>query len=371
MDDTRITPRVLYRTVLLAFALLIVVLVFPLLAGVLLLLMLVAIAAIPMTRGTDVLERRLRIPRALGAPLLLIVGVAVIAGAVAMLVPIFTREGRALVDSLPSLVEQVRASVGRTTGTRPAASGHGLQQWVSGYTDRPQKLLGPAATIGAGVAGILTTLIVIAITAVYTAVRPQPLQDGVLRLIVPERREQARTIMHRLAQSYLGWLRGLGAGMVVLWIVTYTGLRLVSLPFALVFATLTAVAMVVPYYGALVSSIPPILLALTISPAKALIVAAIYLVAHQIEGHLIEPLVMARAVKLHPAMVAVGVIAAERLFGPIGLVVAVPLLVTAKVLVEELWIASIDARAPMGPRPPDAPAAIPDGDAARRFERIT
>jgi predicted PurR-regulated permease PerM len=242
---------------------------------------------------------------------------------------------------------------------------------VSGYTDRPQKLLGPAATIGAGVAGILTTLIVIAITAVYTAVRPQPLQDGVLRLIVPERREQARTIMHRLAQSYLGWLRGLGAGMVVLWIVTYTGLRLVSLPFALVFATLTAVAMVVPYYGALVSSIPPILLALTISPAKALIVAAIYLVAHQIEGHLIEPLVMARAVKLHPAMVAVGVIAAERLFGPIGLVVAVPLLVTAKVLVEELWIASIDARAPMGSRPPDAPDAIPDGDAARRFERIT
>jgi predicted PurR-regulated permease PerM len=352
MDDSRITPRVLYHTVLLAFALLVVVLVFPLLAGVLLLLLLVAIAAVPMTRATDVLERRLRIPRALGAPLLLVAGVALVAGGIALLVPIFTREGRDLVDSLPALVDQVRAGLGRTTASHPGGSGHGLQQWVSGYTNHPQKLLGPAATVGAGVAGIVTTVIVVAITSVYTAVRPQPLQDGLVRLIVPERRGQARTILHRLAQSYLGWLRGLGAGMLVLWVITYIGLRLVNLPFALVFATLTALAMVVPYYGALVSSVPPILVALTLSPGKALIVAALYLVAHQVEGHLIEPLVMARAVKLHPAMVAVGVIAAERLFGPIGLVVAVPLLVTAKILVEELWIGAIDAPAP-------APTPVP------------
>jgi predicted PurR-regulated permease PerM len=372
VDEARITPRVLYRTVLLAFALLVVVLVFPVLAGVLLLLLLVAIVAIPMSRATDILQRRLRLPRAVGAPLLLVAGIAVIASGVALLVPVFTTEGRHLVSSLPSLVDQVRASLGRTTGRRPGGSGQGLQRWVSGYANHPQTLLGPAATIGAGVAGIVTTIIVVAITSVYTAVRPEPLREGVLRLVVPERRQQARIILHRLAQSYLGWLRGLGAGMLVLWIITYIGLRLVNLPFALVFATLTALAMVVPYYGALVSSVPPILLALTISPGKALIVGAIYLAAHQIEGHLIEPLVMARSVKLHPASVAVGVIAAERLFGPIGLIVAVPLLVTAKVLLEELWITAIESRPPGAPRPATAPRGAQDGEVrARRFERIT
>jgi predicted PurR-regulated permease PerM len=344
VGDSRITPRVLYRTVLLAFALLVVVLVFPVLAGLLLLLLLIAIAAVPMCRATDVLQERLRIPRAVGAPLMLVAGIAVVAGVVALLVPVFTTEGRHLVNSLPSLVEQVRVSLGRSAGA-PPAGGQGLQQWVTGYTDHPQKLLGPAATIGAGVAGIVTTIIVVAITSVYTSVRPEPLKEGVVRLVVPQRREQARTILHRLAESYLSWLRGLAAGMLVLWVLTYAGLLLVKLPFALVFATLTALAMVVPYYGALVSAVPPILLAVTISPGKAVIVALIYLAAHQVEGHLIEPLVMARAVNLHPATVAVGVIAAERLFGPVGLIVAVPLLVTAKVLVEELWINAIESQA--------------------------
>jgi hypothetical protein len=140
-------------------------------------------------------------------------------------------------------------------------------------------------------------LVVTLITALYIAIRPQPLQDGALRLVSPARRQHAKDVMHQLAQAYVGWLRGLAAGMAVLWVVTYIGLMLVGLPYPVVWATLTAIAMVVPYYGALVSAVPPILLALTISPGTALLVALVYLVAHQVEGNLIEPLVMARAVE--------------------------------------------------------------------------
>ncbi len=102
--------------------------------------------------------------------------------------------------------------------------------------------------------------------------------------------------------------------------------------------------MIVPYFGALASSIPPILYALTISPGKALVVTVVYILAHQLEGNLIQPLVMARAVELHPAVVAVGVVAIERLFGFIGLIVAVPILGTVRVLVQELWIFPMEAR---------------------------
>jgi predicted PurR-regulated permease PerM len=235
---------------------------------------------------------------------------------------------------------------------------------VSGYTDHPQRLLRPAAMVGAGIAGVVTGLIIVAITALYASIWPEPLQRGLLRLFPPARRDHARSVMQRLAHAYLGWLRGLVAGMAVLWVITYLGLRLVQLPYAVVFATITAAAMIVPYYGALVTSIPPILLALTISPTKAVVVAAIYLVAHQVEGHLIEPLVMARAVKLHPALVAIGVIAVERLFGPIGLLVAVPVLVTIKVLVEEYWIRPHEAL--------DVSVEPADGDSpesARRLRR--
>jgi predicted PurR-regulated permease PerM len=208
---------------------------------------------------------------------------------------------------------------------------------------------------------VVSSLIVIALTALYMSIRPAPLQSGVLRLFPLPRRPQVQLIMHELAQSYLGWLRGLVVGMVVLWVVTYVGLLLVNLPFALVFATITAIAMIVPYYGALVSSIPPVLLALTISPGKAALVAGIYIVSHQVEGNIIGPIVMARAVELHPALVAVGVIAVERAFGPIGLIVAVPILVTIKILVQELWVRRLEETYGGGDPPDDGDGRVDAG----------
>ena len=111
-----------------------------------------------------------------------------------------------------------------------------------------------------------------------------------------------------------------------------------GLGFAAFFAIFTPVAMIVPYFGALASSIPPILYALTISPGKAVLVAIVYLAAHQLESNVIQPLVVARTVKLHPALVAIGVVAVDRLFGFLGLVVAVPILATVQILVDELWV---------------------------------
>ncbi len=102
--------------------------------------------------------------------------------------------------------------------------------------------------------------------------------------------------------------------------------------------------MIIPYFGALVSSIPPILYALTVSPGKAIVVAVIYIVAHQVESNLIQPMVVARTVELHPAVVAVGVVAVGTLFGFVGLIVAVPILVTVRILVEELWIRPMEER---------------------------
>jgi predicted PurR-regulated permease PerM len=343
MGDTRepLTATALYGAVLLAFALVVVILIFPVMAGLLLLLMLVVVVSVPMAAAAGVLER-FHIPRGIAAPVLMLIAIAAIAGLFALLVPIFTGEGKRLLHSLPSLFDDVRRSLGGSSAS--SRSGHSLQQYVSGYTDHPQKLLGPAATVGAGVAGVVTSLVVIIITSLYIAIRPEPLERGLVRLFPPPKRGLVRHVMHRLADAYKGWLRGLAAGMLVLWAVTYVGLLAVGLPYAVVFATLTAVAMVVPYYGALTTSIPPILVALTISPGKALIVAAIYVLAHEVEGHIIGPLVMARAVELHPALVAAGVIAVERAFGPFGLVVAVPILASLKILTEELWVRPMEEK---------------------------
>jgi predicted PurR-regulated permease PerM len=169
-----LTAPALYRAVLLAFALLVLTLIFPLLAGLLLLTLLTVVLAIPLSATTDRLER-LHIPRAAGAPLLMLAGLGLLAGLISLLVPVFVSEGNRLVNSLPSIVQDVRSQLGHVTHTSPDSVGNNLQKYVNGYTSHPQKLLGPATTIGAGLAGVLTTLIVVLLTALYTAVHPRPL----------------------------------------------------------------------------------------------------------------------------------------------------------------------------------------------------
>ncbi len=208
----------------------------------------------------------------------------------------------------------------------------------------------------------------ILLTALYTAIHPEPLVSGIVRMFPPRGRPLARHVMGRLRTAYLSWLIGLIIGMVILGGLTYLGLRLVGLQFAAFFAVFTAIAMIIPYFGALASSIVPILYALTFSTGKALLVALVYVIAHQIESNMIQPLIVARAVKLHPAVVAIGVVAVERLFGFVGLIVAVPIIVTFKILLEDLWVNRLDPDVLIGP--PEGTAEELAEVRARRVEAV-
>jgi len=341
MPTSRISPTTLYRAVLLAFGLAVAGLIFKQIVTLVLAVLIVVIIAVPLSAFASALQR-IGIPRGVGAALGLLLGLGALAGLVALIVPIFSHEINQFANSLPSIVDALRHRLGRLTGTSPSRIGQQLQHFVNTYTQHPSKLLGPLASVGAGVVAGLATVIVVLLTALYTAIHPEPLVTGFVSLSPPSRRPHAEHILARLRTAYLGWLRGLLLGMVVLGGVTYLGLRIVGLGFAAFFAIFTAVAMIIPYFGALLSSIPPIIYALTISPGKAVIVAIIYIVAHQVESNIIQPLVVARTVELHPAVVAVGVVAVDQLFGFLGLIVAVPILATVRILVDELWIKQVE-----------------------------
>jgi predicted PurR-regulated permease PerM len=365
MSSSRITPGVVYRAVLLAFALVVAGLIFQALVTLILAVLIVIVLAVPLAAFASLLQRW-GVPRPIGALLGLVLGLAIVGGFIAAIVPVFNSEINRFAASLPSIVDALRHRIGSLTGTSPSHVGTQLQHFVNGYTQHPTKLLGPLASIGASVAGAMAAIVVILLTALYTAINPQPLLEGALRVVPPRGRLQAEHVLLRLRVAYLGWLRGLAIGMVVLGVLTYLGLRLVGLNFAAFFAVFTAIAMIVPYFGALASSIPPIIYALTISPGKAIVVAAIYIGAHQLEGNIITPLVVARSVKLHPAVIAVGVVAVDQLFGFVGLIVAVPILVTVKILIEELWVKPLERTQPAvlvarSGSPANAPVGIDGG----------
>jgi predicted PurR-regulated permease PerM len=161
--------------------------------------------------------------------------------------------------------------------------------------------------------------------------------------VPPSRRRHARYVMERLRGAWIGWLQGVVFDMFITGTLLYIGLRIVGLDFAILFAVLTALLVVVPYFGAIVGAIPPVLFALTESPGKALAVLIVYVLVQQIEGNVIIPVVMSRTTRLHPALIAIGVVVVGNLFGVVGLFVAVPIVSAVVILTEEVWVREIEA----------------------------
>jgi predicted PurR-regulated permease PerM len=341
MPDASRAP-VAYKAVVLAAALLVLGLLFRQLATLMLAVLMTIIIAIPLSAGATRLERN-GVPRALGALLTLVAGLAVLAGVLALIIPTFVDQVNEFVDDVPAIVHDLEQTVGDITGDRPSEVGDSIQEFLQGYTDKPERLIGPITSIGLSVAGVLGALVVMLITAYYMAVRPQPLVEGALRLVPPSRRRHARTVMERLRTAWIGWMQGVIFDMVISGTLLYIGLTIIGLDFAILFAVLTALLVVIPYFGAFIGGIPPVLFALTDSPGKALAVLAVYILVQQIEGNIIIPLVMSRTTRLHPALIAIGVVVVGQLFGVVGLFVAVPIISTAVILTEEIWVREIEA----------------------------
>ena len=341
MPEKHQTP-VAYKAVFLAAVLLVLGLLFRQLATLLLAVLMTIIIAIPLSAGATRLQRH-GVPRAVGALLTLLAGLAVVAGILALIIPTFIDQTNEFVDDVPGIVHDLEATIGDITGTRPSEVGNDIQDFLRGYTDDPERLIGPITAIGLGLAGVLAALVVILITAYYMAVRPEPLVNGALRLVPPDRRRHARAVMDRLRTAWIGWMQGVAFDMFISGTLLYIGLSIIGVDFAILFAVLTALLVVVPYFGAFIGGIPPVLFALTDSPGKALAVLAVYILVQQIEGNIIIPVVMSRTTRLHPALIAIGVVVVGQLFGVVGLFVAVPIISAAVILTEEIYVREIEA----------------------------
>lgn len=342
-EEARSSAAVAYRAVLLAAGLLVLGLLFRQLVTLMVAVLMTVLIAIPLSAFATRLERQ-GVPRVLGALIGLLSFLAGVAGVLALLIPPFVDQVEEFVDDVPGIVDDLGQDLHDLTGADSGEIGQEVQDFLQGFVDEPEKLIGPITSIGLGLAGVLGALVLMLMTAFFMAANPRPLVDAAVSLVPPAHRGRAREIGERLRTAWIGWMQGLIVDMTVTGLLLWIGFTLIDLDFAILFAGLAALFTVVPYYGAFASGLPAVLFALADSPGKALLTLLIYVVVQQFEGNVTVPVVMARAVKLHPAVIAIGVIVVGQLFGAVGLIVSVPILAAIVILVDELWVRPMEAR---------------------------
>jgi predicted PurR-regulated permease PerM len=350
---------ILYRAVLLAAGLLVLGLLFRELVTLMVGVLVTILFAIPVAALATRLERD-RVPRPVGALIAILLILGTVAGIFAAVMPTFVDQANEFIDEVPEIVEDLEAWVADLTGSEPQEVGDEIQDRLEEVVDDPAQLIGPIASIGIGIAGFLAAAMLGIITAYYIAVRPQPLIDGALSLFPPTRRDWALAVGERIRASWIGWMKGVVIDMLANGIMIWAGLSLIGLDFALAFGVIAGLFTVVPYFGPVAASILPTLFALgTDSPEQALLVVVVFVVVQQIEGNLTIPLVMAQTVRLHPALIAIGIVIVAQLLGFVGLFVAVPILSLIVILVDELWVKPQEPEAVLAPDSAEAAAGGP------------
>jgi predicted PurR-regulated permease PerM len=143
-----------------------------------------------------------------------------------------------------------------------------------------------------------------------------------------------RPLLSRIEHSLANYIRGqlllsliIGASAGIgLWILAATGLLPGGEHYALIFGSFVAVTEVLPYVGPWLGAIPPLIYAAVVHPVSAIWVGILFLVIHQLEGHIVVPNVMGNALRLNPLLVIFGLLSGSAIYGLPGALMALPLL---------------------------------------------
>lgn len=311
-------------------------------AEILLLLFIAVLFGLYLGAITDVMQRRLHVPRGIGVLIGLIITAAGLVGLGWLIVPPVAEQTQQLVNALPALLEGWNRQLTELATRSPLA----------------ESILGPIegdyiasimAEIGGWFRGLtpylfegvtfLIHFVSVLVMGIFMAVRPGIYKEGFILLAPPVHRELVRDILTDLGTTLRAWIVGQLIAMTSLALFTWVGLEILRVPYALAFGVFTGLVAIVPFFGTLVSTLLPALFVLgSAGIGKAMLVILLGVVVHLFEANIVAPMVMERQVHLPPVLTLLSVLMMAELLHFIGLIVAVPVLATVMVITRRIYV---------------------------------
>jgi predicted PurR-regulated permease PerM len=278
------------------------------------------------------------LPRGVAVIIVLLVLVGAAVGLGLVIAPTLSREFHELQQRAPQAFESARNYVSRS-----APGGEQLAQKAPEAVKQVGEKAVPALL--ALVSGI-TGIVLVIVLGAFLVAQPDVYRRGLRALVPPQHEDKFDESWKRVGGALRRWVGGILVAMTIMGTLTAIGLKIAGIEEWFLLGVLTFLGTFVPYVGAVASAVPGLLAALAQSPRHALWAAVVYLAVHIVEGYLVEPLVMRRAVEVKPALLLIGQGLFSAVFGLLGTVVATPLIVCAQTLIDYLWVERRLAKTP-------------------------
>jgi predicted PurR-regulated permease PerM len=254
-----------------------------------------------------------------------------------IVIPAAVNQAVRIVASLPPFFDQVRTWA---ADLRPAA----LSTSITAVVDSVAGFFAPApppdpdevVEVGSAVAESVLALFTLLAIVFFWLTEHARLQRYVLAFVPEDRRAGARHAWNEI-ESRLGlWVRGQLILMGTMGVATGVAYTLLGLPGAVLLGLIAGVTEAIPIVGPLLGAIPAILVAATVSPELAVIVAVLYVVIQFIEGTVLVPVVMRNAIGISPLLVLLSLLIGGAAGGIVGAFLAVPIAATLEIAIQNL-----------------------------------
>ena len=333
-------PRGLIRYALAGLALTVILLWTAYLArGVLLIIYVAALVATGLSPLVTAIERREgaltrnRVPRWLAILSIYLIIIGTLVGIGILVIPPLVEQARDLWRELPDLLHRGQQFlIDRGLLTREVSVREAVEQAPGTGGDAFEAVVRGLVGVVGGIFGLVTILIL----AFYFLLDSDIIVSSFVRVFPRRHRRRVDEACRRITTKVSAWLGGQLFLAGVIGASAALALWLMGVPYFYVLALIAAVGELIPIVGPLLSAIPAIAVAATVSWPLALGVTIFFLAQQQFENHVLVPKVMSRQVGISAAFVIVALMLGGSLMGIVGAILAVPTAAIVYVLIEEL-----------------------------------
>lgn len=280
-------------------------------------LIMVFVAYILMTAVSPIVgyfEKR-KIPRAVTGGIIYIL---IIVAFLLIIVPIFpfiVSQVNALLVSFPQYLEQAARIV--KIQVNPQEINNVITSRVGTISDNAFYITGRFF-------GTLFSAVTILIVSFYLLIDYDKIKSAVVSLFHEKYQRKVATTFAEIEVKMGAWVRGQLMLMLIIGVFTFIALSFIGLKYALPLAIIAGFFEFIPTLGPILGAVPAVIVALTVSVPLTVTVILIYILIQALEGNLIVPKVMQRAVGLHPLIIILGIVIGGELMGIKGALLSIP-----------------------------------------------
>lgn len=258
----------------------------------------------------------------------------------ALVIPTLAGQIVLLSHRLPQLIGQIDQQLSDLVASYPDLQGFYTPRATSIRNAAPSasELFQGLGGISLSLLGAAALAVVFFSTVAYVVLDPRPLLNAYLGSLPRAYLPAGMRAYRRAAHSVIGWTKASLVMGAIQAVAVFIFLSLMHVPAALVWAALAFFADFIPRIGGYVMALPPVILALTISPMTAIWVAVYYLVSNEILGSVVAPKIRGAAMQMHPVLILFFTLAFALAFGLLGAIVAVPAAAFASAFYSEFYM---------------------------------